>query len=73
MLSLAESLVNVPANLLFGAGVMLLIGEAGLIAVVPDDSGLLLGFQALTGLAAGAGAVTLFGTSFLFGLLQGDN
>ena len=47
--------------------------ETGLITVVPDDNAALLGFQVVTGLAAGAGAVTLWGASFFFSLLQGDN
>ena len=73
ILSLTETLLNVPSNLLFGAGVLLLLGETTLITVVPDDSAALIGFQVATGLGAGAAAVTLFGASFFFSLLQGDN
>ena len=78
---------------------MLILAEAGLIAVVPDDNAALIAIQvsrspasvgaqhsadgarlraaiacaqALTGLAAGAGAVTAFGAAFLFSLLQGE-
>ena len=38
LLSTAEYLLNVPANLLAIAGVALLAGEAGLITFVPDDN-----------------------------------
>ncbi len=98
LLSTAESLLNVEANLIFVSGVVLLLAEAGLIAVVPDDNAALIAIQAshspasvrahsadgarlnaafacvqaLTGLAAGAGAVTAFGAAFLFSLLQGE-
>ena len=98
LLSTAESLLNVEANLIFVSGVVLILAEAGLIAVVPDDNAALIAIQvsrspasvgahsadgarlraaiacaqALTGLAAGAGAVTAFGAAFLFSLLQGE-
>merc|ERR1711908_61574 len=73
LLSTVESLLNVEAGYLFSAGAVLLLGEAALITVVPDDNVALVGLQAVTGLAAGAGAVMLFATSFLFSLLQGEN
>merc|ERR1712146_743472 len=72
LLSTAESLLNVPAFTLSAAAAALLGGELALITVVPDDNVALLGFQAVTGVAAGAGAVTLLATSYLFSLLQGD-
>merc|ERR1711967_55741 len=71
--SKAEALLNVEAGYLFSAGTVLLLGEAALITVVPDDNVALVGLQAVTGLAAGAGAVMLFATSFLSSLLQGEN
>jgi len=73
LLSTAESLLNVESNTLLLAGAALLIGEAGLITVVPDDNAALVALQAITGLAAGAGGLTLFGASFFFSLLQADN
>lgn len=73
LLSTAEFLLNVPANLLFFAAVALIIGELGLISFVPDDSAVLVAVQAATGLAAGAGAAVLIGSAFLFSLLQGEN
>ena len=45
LLSTLENLLNVEAGYLFSLGAVLLIGEVGLIAVVPDDSGLLIGLQ----------------------------
>jgi len=73
LLATAENLLNVPAGNLGLAAFALLAGEAGLIAVVPDDSTALVAFQLLTGVAAGAGAVTLFATSSLFSLLQAED
>ena len=49
------------------------VSEAGLIYAVPDDNTALVVLQALTGVAAGAGAVTLFGASALFSVLQGKD
>ena len=62
-----------PANLLTFAAVALLGGEFALITAIPDDSTALIAVQLATGLAAGAGAVVLLATSFLFSLLQGEN
>jgi len=73
LLSTAEYLLNVPANLLTFAAVALLGGEFALITAIPDDSTALIAVQLATGLAAGAGAVVLLATSFLFSLLQGEN
>lgn len=73
LLSTAETLLNVPANVLVIAAVALLGGEAALVAAVPDDNAVLLALQLGTGVAAGAGAVVLAGTAFLFSLLQGDD
>jgi len=72
-LSVAESLLNVPANLLAIGGAALLLGDAALVTVVPDDSTALIALQVLTSVLAGAGSVTLFATSFLFSLLQGED
>lgn len=47
--------------------------EAGLILTVPDDNGILVALQVVTGLAAGAGAAVLVGLSTFFNLLQGDD
>ena len=47
--------------------------ELALIAAVPDDSTVLVALQAITGVAAGAGALTLFATAQLFGLLQASD
>ena len=49
------------------------LAEAGLIYLVPDDNTALVAVQAGTGLLAGAGALTLFATSSVFGLLQGSD
>merc|ERR1719453_1724060 len=73
LLSTAEALLNVPSSYLFGIASLLLVGEAGLIAFVPDDSAVLVGLQALSGAAAGAAVIVLLATSYLFSLLQGDN
>jgi len=73
LLSTAEYLLNVPSFLLSVAAVALLGGEFALITAVPDDNAALIAIQAITGLAAGAGAVVLLASSFLFSLLQGEN
>jgi len=73
LLSTAEYLLNVPSNTLVIAAVAILAGEFGLITVVPDDNVALVAVQAATGVAAGAAAVVLFGTAFLFSLLQSDD
>jgi len=73
LLSTAEYLLNVPANLLALGAVVLLGGEFALITAVPDDNAALLGVQVVTGLLAGGGAVVLLASSFLFSLLQGTN
>jgi len=73
LLSTAESLLNTDAWLLSGAAAALLFGELALITVIPDDNIALVGLQVVTGAAAGAGAVTLLATSYLFSLLQGEN
>lgn len=73
LLSTAEGLLNTPSWYLTAAAAAILAGEFGLITVVPDDNIALLGIQAVTAAAAGAGAVTLIGTSYLFSLLQGEN
>jgi len=73
LLSTAESLLNVDAWKLSGGAAAILLGELALITVVPDDNIALVGLQLVTGAAAGAGAVTLLGTSYLFSLLQGEN
>jgi len=73
LLAAAESVLNVPANLLAVAGLAVLTGEAGVITVVPDDNAALIAFQVLTGLLAGAGGVTLIASSVLLSLLQGKD
>ena len=70
VLALAETLINVPSAVLTLGALTLLAGEYGLITVVPDDSTALVALQAVTGFAAGLGAVTLLAASYLFGLLQ---
>ena len=52
---------------------LIYLAEAALVAAVPDDNAVLLALQLGTGVAAGAGAVVLAGTAFLFSLLQGDD
>jgi len=73
VLTVAEALLNVPANLLAAGGLIVLSGEAGLLTVVPDDNAALIAFQVLSGLLAGAGGVTLIASSVLLSLLQGDD
>ena len=68
-----ESLLLVDSSALLLGAVALLVGEVGLITVVPDDNTALVALQAVTGVAAGAGAATLFGASALFGTLQSKN
>lgn len=70
---LLESLLLVDSSVLLLGAVALLVGEVGLITVVPDDNTALVALQAVTGVAAGAGAATLFGASALFGTLQSKN
>lgn len=70
VLSTLEGLLNVDAAVLAAAGAALLLGEGALLYAVPDDSAALVALQAVTGLLAGGGAVTLFGISSLFSLLQ---
>ena len=70
---LLESLLLVDSSVLLLGAVALLVGEVGLITVVPDDNTALVALQAVTGVAAGAGAATLFGASTLFGTLQSKN
>lgn len=72
LLSTAEYLLNVPANLLVFGAAALLLGETGIITVVPDDSAVLVGLQVVTGLAAGLGSVVLLASAALFSLLQGE-
>ena len=71
LLSTAEYLLNVPANLLALGAVVLLGGEFALITAVPDDNAALLGVQVVTGLLAGGGAVVLLASSVLFFFLIG--
>merc|ERR1719201_1245743 len=73
LLSTAEYLLNVPSSYLFGIASLLLVGEAGLIFFVPDDSTALVGVQVVSGLAVGLGATVLIATSYLFSLIQGEN
>lgn len=70
VLALAETLINVPSAVLTLGALSLLAGEYGLITVVPDDSTALVALQAVTGVVAGLGGVTLLAASYLFGLLQ---
>ena len=70
LLSTAEYLINVPSNVLAIGALALLGGEFALITAVPDDNAALLAIQAITALGAGAGAVILLATSFLFSLLH---
>jgi len=72
-LAVVESLLNVPANLVAVGGAVVLGGEAALITIVPDDNAALIALQVITGLLAGGAGVTLFATSFLFSLLQGED
>jgi hypothetical protein len=73
LLSFAENLLNTESSTLALGGVALLVAEAGLIAVVPDDIPAFVALQAVTGVVAGAAAVTLFGASQLFSVLQGED
>merc|ERR1711990_1130017 len=73
LLSTAEFLLNVPSSYLFGIASLLLVGEAGLIFFVPDDSTALVALQLASGVAVGLGSVVLIATSYLFSLLQGEN
>ncbi len=71
--SLVESLIMIDSSALLLGAVALLAGEVGLITVLPDDNTALVAVQAVTGVAAGAGALTLFAASALFGTLQAKN
>ena len=71
--SLVESLIMIDSSALLLGAVALLVGEVGLITVLPDDNTALVAVQAVTGVAAGAGALTLFAASALFGTLQAKN
>ena len=71
--SLLESLLLIDSSALLLGAVALLVGEVGLITVLPDDNTALVAVQAVTGVAAGAGALTLFAASALFGTLQAKN
>jgi hypothetical protein len=73
LLGVLENALNVPANIQVLAAVALLGGEVGLISVVPDDNAVLIAVQAITGLLAGGGAVTLLASAYLFSLLQGES
>ena len=73
LLSTVEGLLNVEAWKLSALAVAVLAAEAGLILNVPDDNLGLVAVQGITGVAAGAAAVTLFGASYFFSLLQGDD
>jgi hypothetical protein len=73
LLSTAENLLNVPANVQVLAAAALLGGEFALISAVPDDNVAFIAVQVITGLLAGGGAVTLLASAFLFSLLQGEN
>merc|ERR1711966_189319 len=66
LLSAAEGLLNVDSSVLTIAAAALLGGELGLIAVVPDDNAAFVAIQAVTGVLAGAGAVTLVAVGSLF-------
>lgn len=70
LLSTAEKLLNIDSGAITIAAAALLGAEVGLITLVPDDNSLLVGVQVVTGVLAGAGAVTLFAVSQLFGALQ---
>merc|ERR1711988_369047 len=72
LLTTAEKLINVPAVSLVQAAFLLVAFEGALIFAIPDDSGLLLLIQALTGLLAGAGAVALVGGAFVLSAIQGE-
>merc|ERR1712118_189522 len=65
--SRVESLIMIDSSALLLGAVALLVGEVGLITVLPDDNTALVAVQAVTGVAAGAGALTLFAASALFG------
>jgi hypothetical protein len=73
LLGTLENLLNVPANIQVLAAVALLGGEVGLINLVPDDNVVLVAVQAITGLLAGGGAVTLLASAYFFSLLQGES
>jgi hypothetical protein len=73
VLGLLESALNVPANIQVLAAVALLGGETALIFAIPDDNVALIALQALTGLVAGGGAVTLLASAYFFSLLQGES
>jgi hypothetical protein len=46
------------------------LAEVGLITVLPDDNELFLALQVVTGVAAGAGALTLLAVGSVFSVLQ---
>jgi len=73
LLGTLENLINVPAYVQVLLAAALLGGEAALIAAVPDDNAVLIAVQALTGLLAGGGAVTLLASAYLLSLLQGED
>lgn len=73
LLSLTETLVNVPAAVLFLAGVGVLGGEAFIITQVPDDTTALLVAQAVSAVLAGGIGVTLVGLAYVVSIVQGDN
>jgi len=73
LLSTAEALLNVPAGTLIAAAAALVVGEVGLISVVPDDSGALVALQVGSGAVVGLAAVVLLAVSSLFSVLQGKD
>jgi len=72
-LSLALVLAVTLARFQVLAAAALLGGEVALISVVPDDNAVFIAIQAITGLLAGGGAVTILASAYLFSLLQGEN
>jgi len=70
LLSTAEALLNVPSGNLLALAALLVVGEFGLITVLPDE---LVVLQVGTGAVVGLAAVTLVAISFLFSLLQGTD
>jgi len=73
VLAIAESLLNVPANLLAIGGAAAILGDAAFVTLTPDDNAGLIALQVVSSLLAGFGSITLFASSFLFSLLQGQD
>jgi len=70
LLSTAEALLQVPSGNLIALAAALVVGEVGLLYVLPDE---LVALQVASGAVVGLSAVTLVAVASLFGLLQGTD